>query len=307
VTYTYDDNGNTTSKTDIGGTTTYTYNYENRLSRIDFPGGGYATYKYDVKGRRIEKNVNGTITKYLYDGDSPITEYNGSGILQRNYFYGAGDINPSMLFENNNVYYYYHDHLNTPQAVTNESGTIVWNAVYKSFGEVSITTGTVTNNFRFPGQYYDSESGLYYNYHRYYEHETGRYLSIDPKGLDAGINLYAYAEANPIKYIDPLGLDNVGCDGILDFLETPCRLECCAKHDECYDKNNCSASSWYSDCPDECDKCNKEAVNCLLNCGFNNNDDPNKPNYYCPKLHRNVEIPGDFPDYETAKKHCKSD
>ena len=91
------------------------------MTRIDFPGGGYAEYKYDVRGRRVEKNVDGVVTKYLYDGDSLLAEYDASDTLQRNYFYGAGDINPSILFEGSTIYFYHHDHLNTPQKVTDVS------------------------------------------------------------------------------------------------------------------------------------------------------------------------------------------
>lgn len=202
----YDSNGNTIAKMDTTGTTGYTYNYANRLTRVDFPGGGYAEYKYDVRGRRIEKNINGTITKYLYDGDLLIAEYDASDILQRNYFYGAGDINPSILYEESNVYFFHHDHLNTPQVITDESGTIVWETEYKSFGETTITTETVSNNFRFPGQYYDQESGLHYNYFRCYDPNTGRYLREDPIGLYGGINPYTYVNNNPLIYIDLNGL-----------------------------------------------------------------------------------------------------
>ncbi len=78
-------------------------------------------------------------------------------------------------------YYYFHnDHLGTPQRITDQSGTIVWSANYRPFGEASITIDTVTNPFRFPGQYLDPETGLHYNYFRYYEPGIGRYLRVDP-------------------------------------------------------------------------------------------------------------------------------
>jgi len=57
----------------------------------------------------------------------------------------------------------------------------------------------------FPGQYYDQETGLHYNYFRYYDPSTGRYITSDPTGLDGGLNTYLYANANPLKYIDPTG------------------------------------------------------------------------------------------------------
>ena len=283
ITYSYDDNGNTISKTDAGGTTNYTYNYENRLTRIDFPGGGYVTYKYDVKGRRIEKNVNGTVTKFLYDGDSSIAEYNGSGTLQRNYLYGSGDINPSILYEGGNVYFYYHDHLNTPQAVTNESGTIVWDATYKSFGEVSINVETVSNNIRFPGQYYDVESGLNYNYHRYYDSGTGRYLREDPIGIQGGMNhLYVYAMNSPANSIDPLGLKGCGPgEGWLERVipDYPAGYDfsgCCDEHDDCYGCEGKRERKSQIDCDLQFCKCLIKV--CFLSGGFLNMYRP------CPSL-----------------------
>ena len=65
---------------------------------------------------------------------------------------------------------------------------------------------SVTVNLRFPGQYYDAETGLYYNWHRYYEPSTGRYVTSDPIGLVAGLNIYSYAAQNPLYWVDPLGL-----------------------------------------------------------------------------------------------------
>lgn len=110
------------------------------------------------------------------------------------------------------IYYVHNDHLGTPLKMTNEPGFVVWQAVYDPFGKAVVDEdvdgdgGMVEMNVRFPGQYYDSESGLHYNYFRYYDPSTGRYLTSDPIGLAGGVNTYAYVLNNPINYIDPFGL-----------------------------------------------------------------------------------------------------
>jgi RHS repeat-associated protein len=86
------------------------------------------------------------------------------------------------------------------------SGNIVWQAAYLPFGQAQVQTELISNNIRFPGQYFDVESGLHYNWHRFYDPETGRYISADPIGLEGGMNLYAYVGADPINAIDPEGL-----------------------------------------------------------------------------------------------------
>jgi RHS repeat-associated protein len=92
--------------------------------------------------------------------------------------------------------------------MTDDQGVVVWEADYKPFGQATVNPSSeVENNFRFPGQYYDKETGLQYNWHRYYNPATGRYLTPDPIGLIGGINLYLYSLNNPINLIDPLGLD----------------------------------------------------------------------------------------------------
>ncbi|MFH1202579.1 MAG: hypothetical protein V1674_06830 [Candidatus Omnitrophota bacterium] len=90
-TYAYDDNGNLISKQNKSTleTTNYTYDVENQLIRIDFPDLTFAEYTYDGIGRRIEKNVNGVITRYIYDNEDIIAEYDGSNTLQANYLHGS--------------------------------------------------------------------------------------------------------------------------------------------------------------------------------------------------------------------------
>jgi RHS repeat-associated protein len=120
------------------------------------------------------------------------------------------------------------DHLGTPHAVTDKNGQVVWSADYEPFGEAAVDEDPDSNlqpynlNVRFPGQYFDAESGLNYNYFRDYNPEIGRYLETDPIGLTGGVNTYSYSEQNPIMLSDPNGLTiiaflNIFCE-ILDFV-----------------------------------------------------------------------------------------
>ena len=107
------------------------------------------------------------------------------------------------------AYYFYHnDHLGTPQQMTDINGAVVWSARYDSFGKAEVDqASTITNNLRFPGQYYDDETNLYYNWNRYYEPATAMYLRVDPLRSNViGLNSYRYALNNPTNMIDPVGL-----------------------------------------------------------------------------------------------------
>jgi len=108
------------------------------------------------------------------------------------------------------IYYYHLDRLGTPQGMSNQTGAVVWRADYEPFGKAVVKANTVENNIRFPGQYFDKETGLHYNYFRDYDPTTGRYIEADPIGLDGGMNLYAYVGGNPISYTDSTGLLGFG-------------------------------------------------------------------------------------------------
>lgn len=108
------------------------------------------------------------------------------------------------------VFYYLTDHLGTAQLIIDEEGAVVWQGEYRPFGEVNVIVDQIDHRFRFPGQILDSESGLYYNWHRYYDPSAGRYISADPIGLQGGINLYAYVQGDPVNWVDPWGLATWG-------------------------------------------------------------------------------------------------
>jgi RHS repeat-associated protein len=104
------------------------------------------------------------------------------------------------------VSYYHLDHLGTPQKLTNLNQQVVWDASYEPFGKTTLLTSAVAQPLRFPGQYFDAETGLHQNWHRDYDPSIGRYLQSDPIGLRGGLNTYGYAFQNPVALTDPEGL-----------------------------------------------------------------------------------------------------
>jgi RHS repeat-associated protein len=116
------------------------------------------------------------------------------------------DGRPLALIENGQIQYVHPDHLGTPQKMTDSNGALVWDAVYRPFGEAESITGSATNPQRFPGQVYDPETGFHYNYFRDYAPGLGRYVESDPIGLLGGLNTYGYVSNNPLIYTDPRGL-----------------------------------------------------------------------------------------------------
>lgn len=204
-TFTYDDNGNITSD----GTLTFIYDQKNQLKEVKEEGTSKATYTYNGLGQRVKKEAGGETTLYHYDLDGKlIAESLPSGSMTREYLY-MGKVRVAMVdvANDNAVYHYLNDRLGSPEILTDASGTVVWEAWYEPFGEAHIhPSSSVVNNHRLPGQYYDQETGLHYNYHRYYDPKTGRYLTPDPIGLGGGTNLYTYVGNNPINRNDPLAL-----------------------------------------------------------------------------------------------------
>jgi RHS repeat-associated protein len=209
----YDESGNL--KTD--GTNTYTYSDRGRLQSAQ-QGGITTTYTYNGLGQRIMKRraTDAGIVQYVYDEQGHLLgEYDVNGNLIQETVY-LGDM-PIAVLTQAGINYIFTDHLNTPRVITRASDNqIVWRWDQADpFGvqppnENPSGLGAFTYNPRFPGQLYDAETGLYYNYHRNYDPKIGSYTQSDPIGLAGGINTYAYVSNNPINLIDPLGLCEEG-------------------------------------------------------------------------------------------------
>ena len=206
----YDSNGNLVER----GRDTFAYDSFNRLTNATV-GGITATYGYNHLNQRVTKTLNGHTRLLLYDqAGNLISELDGTtGAVLAEYIWLDGT--PLAYIELGQLYHIHADHLGTPKALTNVSGTVVWKADYSPFGQASITSQGLTFNLRFPGQYYDAETGLHYNWNRYYDPAIGRYITSDPIGLAGGINPYLYGLANPVKFGDPFGLWSISVESYL--------------------------------------------------------------------------------------------
>ena len=208
--YTYDNNGNTLTKTVGTDVTTYGWDYENRLISVQLPnGGGTVSFKYDPFGRRVQKVTPLATSNFIYDGGNIIEEVNSSGLVAATYVHGPAIDEPLQMNRNSVINYFEQDNLGSISSVSDTSGSIVESYQYDSYGKVNTSGGSLQNSFRLAGREWDREIGLYYNRARYFDPSAGRFLSEDPLGNVGGINLYEYVYSNPINLIDPSGLYGV--------------------------------------------------------------------------------------------------
>jgi RHS repeat-associated protein len=213
--YTYDADGHTQSY----GIYTFTYYNDGRVKSVGSSGGSTTTYVYNALGQRIEKTGGpaGTVLMFYDEAGHVLGEYSGTGTLVQETVW-MGDLPVATIRPSGSsvaVYYVHADHLGAPRMVTQPSSNkIAWRWDTDPFGTVAPNQnpaglGTFIYNLRYPGQYYDSETGLGQNYFRDYDPLVGRYLESDPMGLDAGINTYTFVADAPVGSIDPYGLLSV--------------------------------------------------------------------------------------------------
>lgn len=212
--YSYDAAGNITND----GMRSFTYNDAGRMASAT-KAGTTTTYALNGRGQRVRKTTSSASVHFVYDEAGHLLgEYDSSGNLMQETVW-LGDIPVATLRPNGgsgvNVFYVHTDHLNTPRRISRPSdNVVVWRWDSEPFGAASASSdpdgdsNVFTYNLRFPGQYFDAESGLYYNYYRDgYDAATGRYTQSDPIGLQGGTNTYAYSGGYPLGAADPLGLD----------------------------------------------------------------------------------------------------
>ncbi|MFL7026819.1 RHS repeat-associated core domain-containing protein [Enterovibrio norvegicus] len=200
--------------------TGYEYDVQHRLIKASLPDGSFADYKYDAFGRRIEKKVTDKLgtektTEFVWQGDTLIAET--SSEHYQTYVYEPGTFKPMAMLSGEGadceVYHYHLDQIGTPTDITDNQGRSVWSVQYRAYGNVLRKhVEKISSPLRFQGQYFDEETGLHYNRHRYYSPNTGRFVTADPIGLAGGLNNYQYVP-NPMGWVDPLGLAVTRCNG----------------------------------------------------------------------------------------------
>ena len=199
-------------------TETRSYNDANRWFELFEDGELKAQYIYNSLGQRTRKvieNTDGSQTTTIYHYNLQgqlISETTEAGQAIKDYlWHGMAPVAQIEAGVTESIYYLHTDHLMTPRLGTNNIGEVVWRWEGQAFGEADAQNDVDGNgelveiNLRFPGQYYDAETQMHYNYFRNYDPGTGRYGQSDRIGLSGGVNTYGYVLQNPIFYIDLFG------------------------------------------------------------------------------------------------------
>lgn len=211
--FTLDANGSTTAD----GINTYAYDFRGRMMSAT-SSVGTTTYQVNALGQRVRKSNSLTDRTFVHDAKGRLlAEATGAGAALKDYVW-LGDT-PLAIIDATGSYVIHVDHLNTPKMIANQAGTTVWRwDNTEPFGN-SLPNDDPDGDGqpfvfdpRFPGQFFDRETSLAYNYYRDYDPSMGRYVQSDPIGLRGGINLFTYARGAPLSLIDPLGLFTVDAE-----------------------------------------------------------------------------------------------
>jgi RHS repeat-associated protein len=202
--FSYDADGRTTEKREGNKVWQYEWTIEGQLRAVTTPTNERWTYEYDAFGRRVKKTGPTGSTTYIWDGSVVAEEISPTRTAA--WHFEPGTFRPIAKVENGAAYACVTDQVGTPRELITRTGRLAWSVKLSAFGEVESVKATDTEcPIRFQGQWFDEESGLHYNWNRYYEPETGRYLSADPIGFNGGTRSYGYTH-NPLSWVDPGGL-----------------------------------------------------------------------------------------------------
>jgi RHS repeat-associated protein len=206
--FNYDAAGNITQDTRAAATYNYAVNNAGRIKTLTIGTTLRATWTYDGFQKLRVKAATTPVatTHYIWDSFGHIiAEHTSAGGVQREYIW-LGDT-PLAVFDGANLFYVHPDHLDRPVMMTNAAAqTVAWQAKYNPFGNAVTVTSSITNNQRLPGQWFQIEDGLAYNWHRTYDPTLGRYSQADPLGFVDGPSVYGYAGGSPVMGVDPSGL-----------------------------------------------------------------------------------------------------
>ncbi len=209
ATYAYTANGELQSKTVGAQTTSYGYDVLGNLRNVTLPGGTQLEYLIDGQNRRIGKRVNGTLMQgWLYQSQlQPVAELDGGNNIVSRFVYGTRGSTPDYMVKGGVTYRLLTDHLGSVRLVVNTAtGAVAQRLDYDEFGVVTMDTAPGFQPFGFAGGLYDSQTKLVRFGARDYDAETGRWTAKDPALFAGGqVNLYVYAQNNPLNMTDPNG------------------------------------------------------------------------------------------------------
>ncbi len=220
--YAYDAEGNLTSKTAIAGgnQVLYTWDNRNRLTEVDQVVGGtrsvVAQYTYDAMNRLIKVVEAGTTRETLYDGQTPLLDFNASGTVTARYLSVPDAVDELLARQTSSgVAWYLDDREGTVRDIVNNSGAVIDHLTYGAFGNLTGQSSPASGDrFEYAGMEADATTGLNYDRARWYDPNGGKFLAQDPSGFGGkDTNIYRYGFNNPVGFVDPTGLDGYWAGG----------------------------------------------------------------------------------------------
>jgi len=227
--YTHDNAGNVSRIVRNGVTLDLVWNLQGQLLAVSTNGVLAESYTYDPLGRRLSTTTGGSTVYHAYNGVQCIADLDASGNLIRSYTWGQGIDNlmavtvytNSITQSGNNAitqfpvtFYAIKDHLGSVNALVDSTGNVVESFTYDAWGNIlshfrTLELSNFSCRYLFQGREYSTATGLYNFRARWYDSQTGRWLSNDPIGISGGLNLYAFCGNNSVNFVDPMGLDVV--------------------------------------------------------------------------------------------------